>query len=47
VSKGFLWLSVVMYAWVAVEQVWKGNYNFGGMYAGYCFAAVFAARMAV
>lgn len=46
-SSTFLWLSVAMYGWVAVEQWWLGNHNLGGMYAGYCFAAVFAARMAV
>lgn len=46
-SKTFLWLSVAMYGWVAVEQVLRGNVNLGGMYAGYCFAAIFAARMAL
>ena len=46
-SKYLLWLSVVMYGWVAIEQLLCGNRNLGGMYAGYCFAAVFAAQMAV
>lgn len=46
-SKTLLWIAVAMYGWVAIEQWLHGNRDLGGMYAGYCFAAIFAARMAV